>query len=67
VKIYGRAMEVADPAEREGYGVALEAQIGWRPGGDFHLFGVEITEVGYFAVVGDGHDVRTWVPPAGSG
>ncbi|HEX3841036.1 MAG TPA: pyridoxamine 5'-phosphate oxidase family protein [Acidimicrobiales bacterium] len=65
VKIYGRAVEVADPAERERYGVALEAPIGWRPSGDFHLFGVDITEVGYLAVVGDGHDVRTWVPTAG--
>jgi hypothetical protein len=64
VKIYGRAVDVADPAERERYAVALEAQIGWRPSGDFHLFRVDITEVGYFAVVGDGHDVRTWVPPA---
>jgi hypothetical protein len=62
-----RAIEVTDPAERERYGVALEAHIGWRPSGDFHLFGLDITEVGFFAVVGDGHDVRTWVPPATPG
>lgn len=62
VKIYGRAVEVSDRAERERYGVALEAHIGWRPPGDFHLFGVDITEVGYFKVAGDDHDVRTWIP-----
>jgi hypothetical protein len=62
VKIYGRAFEVSDSAERERYGQALEAHIGWRPSGDFHLFGVDINEVGYFAVVGEDHDVRTWAP-----
>jgi hypothetical protein len=65
VKTYGRAVDVSDPAERECYCVALEAHIGWRPSGDFHLFGVDITEVGYFAVVGEDHDIRTWVPTAG--
>jgi len=33
-----------------------------RPSGDFHLFAVDITEVGHFAVVGDEHDVRRWAP-----
>ena len=62
VKVYGRVRDVHDPDERERYGVALEAAIGWRPDGDFHLFAVDITEVGYFAVVDGGHDVRTWRP-----
>ncbi|HWD51688.1 MAG TPA: pyridoxamine 5'-phosphate oxidase family protein [Acidimicrobiales bacterium] len=63
VKIYGRARDVTDAAERGRYGVALEAHIGWRPSGDdYHLFAVDITQVGYVAVVGEGHDVRTWVP-----
>jgi hypothetical protein len=63
VKVYGRAEPVADPAEREAYGVALEAAIGWRPSGDeWHLFSVDITEVGYFCVVGGVHDTRHWAP-----
>ncbi|MGP8008553.1 MAG: pyridoxamine 5'-phosphate oxidase family protein [Acidimicrobiales bacterium] len=62
VKVYGRAVDVADPDRREHYCRALETAIGWRPHEDFHLFTVDITEVGYFAVVGDGHDVRTWRP-----
>ena len=59
VKVYGLARDVDDPGTRGRYGAALEAAIGWRPDGDFHLFAVDITEVGYFAVVGEGHDVRT--------
>jgi len=68
VKIYGRALDITDAAERERYCVALEAHIGWRPSGEeYHLFGIDITEVGYFAVVGEGHDVRTWAPTAPKG
>jgi hypothetical protein len=62
VKVYGHARDVVDPGRRERYGVALEAAIGWRPEGDFHLFAVDITEVGYFAVADGGHDVRAWRP-----
>lgn len=63
VKIYGRAVDIVDPDERERYGVALDDRIGWRPEGDFHLFAVDIDEVGYFRVVGDGHEVRHWRAP----
>ena len=56
VKVYGRAVEItgADPDERrrDRYGAALFARIGWRPTGDFHLFVVDIDEVGYFRVEG---------------
>jgi Pyridoxamine 5'-phosphate oxidase len=62
VKIYGEAREVDDPGERDRYCSALEEAIGWRPDGDFHLFAVDVTEVGYFAVVDGAHDVRTWRP-----
>jgi hypothetical protein len=63
VKVYGRAVDVAAD-ERERYGRALEARIGWRPAGDYHLFAVDITEVGYFVVAGEGHNARTWAAPA---
>jgi hypothetical protein len=68
VKIYGRARDITDATERERYCVELEAHIGWRPSGeDYHLFGIDITEVGYFAVVGEDHDVRTWIPTGAAG
>jgi Pyridoxamine 5'-phosphate oxidase len=63
VKVYGRAVEVADPDERERYCRALESRIGWRPDGAFHLFAVDITAVGYFVVGGEGHETRTWTAP----
>ncbi len=62
VKVYGLARDIDDAEVRARYGSALEAAVGWRPDGDFHLFAVDITEVGYFAVVDGGHDVRTWRP-----
>ncbi len=62
VKVYGTAVDVAGAEERERYCRALEARIGWRPDGDFHLFAVEITEVGYFVVAAGGHETRTWRP-----
>ena len=62
VKVYGTAVDVAGADEREQYCRALEARIGWRPDGDFHLFAVDITEVGYFVVAAGGHETRTWRP-----
>lgn len=62
VKVYGRAVEIADPDERHRYGVALEAAIGWRPTGDFHLFTVDIDEIGYIRVDGAVHRVWHWRP-----
>jgi Pyridoxamine 5'-phosphate oxidase len=63
VKVYGTARAVDDPAVLGRYGEALFARIGWRPEGDFHLFAIDVVEVGYFAVVDGGHDVRTWREP----
>ncbi len=62
VKVYGRALAVEAPDQKERYCVALEARIGWRPEGYFHLFAVDITEVGYFVVADGGHRTRTWRP-----
>jgi hypothetical protein len=63
VKIYGRAVDIVEPDERERYAAALYQRIGWRPEGDFHLFAVDIEEVGYFRVVGEDHEVRHWRAP----
>lgn len=63
VKVYGTARSITDAAMRNRYGEALLARTGWRPEGDFHLFAVDVAEVGYFAVREGGHDVRTWQAP----
>jgi hypothetical protein len=64
-KLYGRAVDVRDAGEREAYCRALEAKIGWRPPDDrFHLFAVDITEVGWFRVVDEQHETRAWRPGA---
>jgi nitroimidazol reductase NimA-like FMN-containing flavoprotein (pyridoxamine 5'-phosphate oxidase superfamily) len=60
VKIYGRAVAIDAPDEKERYCRALEERIGWRPEGDFHLFAVDVTDVGYFVVADGGHQTRTW-------
>jgi hypothetical protein len=62
VKVYGRGLESTDPDERRRYGDGLFARIGWRPPGDFHLFVVDIEEVGYFRVEGAMHRVWHWRP-----
>jgi hypothetical protein len=62
VKIYGRGLEVDDAAERDRYGAALFDRIGWRPPGDFHLFAIDIDEVGYIRVEGTVHRVWHWRP-----
>ena len=61
-KIYGRAVDVADPARRSRYEAALREKIGWSPGpGDeYHLFSVDI-ESASFAVIRDGRwERRLW-------
>ena len=63
VKIYGNALDVTDPDAREAYCVEVERRIHWRPEGDFHLFAVDIEEVGYFRSQQGVHDVKTWRPP----
>jgi len=50
VKSYGRATEVGDPEERARHGDALFERTGWRPTGHFHLFTVDIDEVGSLRV-----------------
>ncbi len=62
MKLYGRAVEVTGADERDRYGVALFDRIGWRPPGDFHLFALDIEEVGYFRVERSVHRVWHWRP-----
>jgi len=62
-KIYGRAVESFDETERDVYGVALEAKIGWRPEGkEWHLFRVAITQVAWVQIVEDKQHSQVWRP-----
>ena len=61
-KLYGRAVDVADLAEREAYGQALEVAIGWRPTGRFHLFRIDIVEVAWVRLGEGPREVLRWEP-----
>jgi hypothetical protein len=62
LKVYGYARDVPEPARRTAYGDVLEKQIDWRPQEPFHLFSLDITQVGYCRF-GDGRQViRRWYP-----
>lgn len=66
-KLRGRAMDVTDEEERERYCVALEAKIGWRPDGPFHLFAIDIVDAAKITRDGEEVDdpqqhVELWAP-----
>ncbi len=64
VKLYGRAVNVADPALRARYGDVLQAAIEWRPEEPYHLFAVDIESAGYI-VFGKESAAMRWDPGAG--
>jgi hypothetical protein len=61
-KVYGRAVEVFEPDERARFCRALEAAIGWSPPGDFHLFAVDIVQVGIARVIDEVLRAQSWRP-----
>lgn len=46
-KLWGRARDLADPAEREAYCAALHQKIGWRPNEPFHAFAIDVESAAY--------------------
>ena len=63
VKLYGMAIAIDDPDERERYGVALYEAIGWRPEDDrFHLFTLDIGEAAAVRFGDGGQRVAHWRP-----
>ena len=57
-KVYGRAVDVTDPAERDRFAEALFEKIGWRPEEpDYHLFSVDIQSAAW-AVIRDGERIQ---------
>ena len=63
-KVYGRAVDVPDPALRGRYGDALEARIQWRPSEPFNLFRVDVERAG-FVIFGHDHYGLAWDPERG--
>ena len=65
-KVYGRAVEVRDLAERGRYCDALYGKIGWKPDEpEFHLFAVNIESVAFNRVQEDEMISRLWTPGGG--
>lgn len=52
VKVYGFARTVVEPAERAQYGEALFAATGFRPEEPYHLFRLDVREVGFVVFAG---------------
>ena len=63
-KIYGRAVEVTDTAQRDAYGQTIFAAIDWRPEEPLPLFSVDIESAGYITF-GDDRRVLRWTPAKG--
>ena len=64
VKLYGHGRRITDADEIERYCVALEAAIGWRPGGpdDFDLWALDITSGAYVHFAEGAQSIATWEP-----
>jgi hypothetical protein len=64
-KLYGRAVDVHEPARREAYRAAIRARIDWSPDEPhYHLFAVDIESAG-FVVFGDERYGLAWDPARG--
>mgnify|MGYP002529933737 CR=1 FL=1 len=62
-KVYGRAVPILDPEQRERYCNAVYVKTGWRPTEpEFHLFSIDIESVGIVAFSDDDMITRVWTP-----
>ena len=64
-KLRGRAVPLEDARLREAYGDATEAEIAWRPTGDFHLFSLDIEEAAFVIYEGDEQRTTRWTKEEG--
>lgn len=66
VKVYGRAVDVADPGLRSAFRAAITARIDWAPEeGAYHLFSVDVDRAAHLAF-GDGRErIAVWDPASG--
>ncbi len=63
-KLYGRVVEVTDPAAREHYGETIFAAIGWRPEEPYPLYAVDVDSASYISF-GEQHRLLRWSPERG--
>jgi Pyridoxamine 5'-phosphate oxidase len=60
-KLYGRAVDIQDPDERQRYGDALYQKIGFQPEEpNYHLFSVDIFSAAFFITQGDYRALKRW-------
>jgi hypothetical protein len=60
-KLYGRALDVRDPATRRRYCDALFAKIGWKPEEpEFHVFALDILSAGFAQTLDGKHVRKAW-------
>jgi hypothetical protein len=64
-KLRGRAVDVEDPALREAYADATEAEIDWRPSEPFHLFSLEIEDAAFVIYEEDEQRTTRWAKDEG--
>ena len=64
-KLYGRALDVPEPARRSAHRAAIKARIDWEPEEPgFHLFALDVDSAGY-VVFGDERYGLAWNPAQG--
>jgi hypothetical protein len=61
-KLYGHAVEIGEPDERDRYGEALYEAIEWRPEGDFHLFAIDVGAAAFVRIEDGAMRIRSWRP-----
>ena len=65
-KIYGRAIDIRDPALRQAYREAVEARIDWAPDEpSFHAFSLDVESAG-FITFAEPKAALTWDPERGT-
>ena len=65
-KIYGRAIDVQDPALRDAYRAAVKARIDWAPDEpNFHAFSIDVESAGYITFA-EPKTVLAWDPQHGA-
>lgn len=66
VKIYGRAIDIKDPALRATFREAILERINWAPDEPkFHLFSVDVESASHTIFGGGQQRIMAWTPTAG--
>jgi hypothetical protein len=64
-KLYGRAVDVADPDRRARYRATIKARIDWEPAEpNYHLFAIDVESAG-FVIFGEERYGLAWDSPRG--